>query len=103
MADAKKQTIFVKQAFVLTKDDGEKVAFPVGRQEVDADIANHWFVKLHLGDEADLPAPDQDRAQAAEAENAQLKQDLESEKAARAAAEARVAELEAQLKGDAPA
>lgn len=97
MADTKQKTIFVKQSFVLTKDDGEKVPFPAGRHSVDADVADHWFVKLHLGDEADLPAPDQDLVQVAEAEIEQLKEQLASEKTAREAAEARVKELDKQV------
>lgn len=39
--------IQVKQAFVLTKADGEKQNFAAGIHEVDKAVAAHWYVQAH--------------------------------------------------------
>lgn len=45
-----KKTIYIKAPFTLTHDDTSKTSFEVGEHEVDADVADHWFTKLHTGE-----------------------------------------------------
>lgn len=54
--------IYVKKAFTLHHND-ERHDFPVGNHTVPADVAEHWYVKAHTGDE---PAADPDAAAAAD-------------------------------------
>ncbi|WP_407059265.1 hypothetical protein ACKZDW_02450 (plasmid) [Ralstonia syzygii subsp. celebesensis] len=49
--------IYIKTAFTLTHEDGTKVPFPVGEHEVDADVADHWYVKAHAGEKPVAGAP----------------------------------------------
>ncbi len=42
--------IYVKTPFTLTHDDTSKTSFAVGEHEVDAEVADHWFTKLHTGE-----------------------------------------------------
>ena len=46
------------RAFDLTLDDGEKVHFKAGMQNVPADLASHWFVKAMA--EPDIDDADDD-------------------------------------------
>ncbi|WP_436407334.1 STY1053 family phage-associated protein, partial [Burkholderia vietnamiensis] len=43
--------IYVKKAFKLLGDDGKHRDFPVGNHTVDKEVAEHWFVKAHTGEE----------------------------------------------------
>ena len=54
--------IYVKKAFKL-QHEGELHDFPVGNHTVDKEIAEHWFVKAHTGEE---PAADPESAAAAD-------------------------------------
>lgn len=54
--------IYVKKAFKL-QHNGEVLDFPVGNHTVDKEVAEHWFVKAHTGEE---PAVDPDSAAAAD-------------------------------------
>lgn len=54
--------IFVKKAFTL-QHEGEKQQFAVGNHSVPKEIADHWFVKAHIGDE---PVTDPDTSAAAD-------------------------------------
>ena len=45
--------IYVKKAFRL-QHKGETHEFPVGNHSVPADVAEHWLVKAHIGDEPQL-------------------------------------------------
>lgn len=42
--------IYIKTPFTLTHDDGAKVHFVVGEQEVDQALVDHWYVKAHAGE-----------------------------------------------------
>ncbi|WP_011298546.1 STY1053 family phage-associated protein [Cupriavidus necator] len=42
--------IYVKKAFTL-QHEGEKHEFPVGNHTVAAGVAEHWYVKAHIGEE----------------------------------------------------
>ncbi|QYY30245.1 hypothetical protein K2O51_23010 [Cupriavidus pinatubonensis] len=42
--------IYVKKAFTLHHKD-ERHDFPVGNHTVPADVAEHWYVKAHTGEE----------------------------------------------------
>ncbi|MGO4412483.1 hypothetical protein AB4Z27_05965 [Cupriavidus sp. KB_39] len=42
--------IYVRKAFVL-QHDGGKHEFPVGNHTVPPAVAEHWFVKAHIGEE----------------------------------------------------
>jgi len=53
--------IYVAKAFTLTHDDGTRTSFDVGNHKVDQEIADHWFVKHHLGE-----APAQEGADTSE-------------------------------------
>lgn len=50
-------TIDVARAFTLTLDDGTQRHFNVGKQEVPAHIAEHWFTKAHLVGAVVVPPP----------------------------------------------
>ncbi|GAA7770964.1 hypothetical protein RN01_29815 [Cupriavidus sp. SHE] len=54
--------IYVKKAFTLHHKD-EKHEFPVGNHSVPAEVAEHWYVKAHTGDE---PAVDPESAAVAD-------------------------------------
>jgi len=45
-----KVKIYVNKAFKL-QHDGEHVDFAPGNHSVEKDVAEHWFVKAHTGDE----------------------------------------------------
>ncbi len=42
--------IHVHTPFTLNKDDGTRKSFSVGDHDVDKDVVDHWYVKLHSGD-----------------------------------------------------
>jgi hypothetical protein len=44
----------VHTAFTLSKDDGSKVQFVAGAQDVPDELLDHWYVKAHV---EDLPEP----------------------------------------------
>lgn len=48
--------INVQSPFTLTRDDGERVSYKVGIQEVEQWVADHWFVKAH-SEPVDKPEP----------------------------------------------
>ena len=54
--------IYVKKAFRL-QHKGETHDFPVGNHSVPSDVAEHWLVKAHIGDE---PQADADTSAAAD-------------------------------------
>ena len=58
--------IHVHTPFTLTKDDGDKKSFAVGNHEVDDDIADHWYVKVHSGEPAQAAAQDSEADVAAD-------------------------------------
>ncbi|WP_198952933.1 MULTISPECIES: hypothetical protein [unclassified Achromobacter] len=60
--------IYVHTAFNL-QHGGEKHFFPIGNHTVAADIASHWYTKAHTGDE---PQGDPDTSAAADAMIAEL-------------------------------
>lgn len=60
--------IYVHTPFTL-QHKGEKRHFGVGNHNVDADVASHWYVKAHVGEE---PAADPDTSAAADAMLADL-------------------------------
>jgi hypothetical protein len=60
--------IYVKQPFTL-QHKGEKRQFGVGNHDVDAQVAAHWYVKAHVGEE---PSADPDTSAAADAMLAEL-------------------------------
>ncbi|VVE79392.1 STY1053 family phage-associated protein [Pandoraea sputorum] len=51
--------IYVNKAFILNAG-GEPQHFPVGNHTVSAEIADHWFVKAHVGEPA--PVGESERA-----------------------------------------
>ncbi|MDN7549083.1 STY1053 family phage-associated protein [Burkholderia cenocepacia] len=55
--------IYIKKAFKLLGDDGKHRDFPVGNHTVDKEVAEHWFVKAHTGEE---PAADPNAVAAAD-------------------------------------
>ncbi|GMG90668.1 hypothetical protein Cmtc_18880 [Cupriavidus sp. TKC] len=63
--------IYVKKAFTLHHKD-EKHEFPVGNHSVSAEVAEHWYVKAHTGEE---PAAGND----GDADLADRRAELESE------------------------
>lgn len=71
--------IHVHKPFTLTHDDGTQTSFEVGTHEVEAHVADHWYVKVHSGAGPDAAA---DRAGAAdsdaEAELAEQRRTLDS-------------------------
>ncbi|MCA7083396.1 hypothetical protein K7G19_07260 [Cupriavidus sp. DB3] len=78
-----KVKIHVAKAFKLLGKDGKQHDFPVGNHTVDQDVADHWFVKAHLGGEAaqnadteaaadELPAELEAKAKALQATEADL-------------------------------
>ena len=49
--------IDVAKSFTLTLDDGQKHTFQSGKQAVEPDLAEHWYVRAHLvGAESRPPA-----------------------------------------------
>lgn len=91
MAATKKVTVFVNRAITLNRADKEPVSLKPGANVVDADVAEHPFVKAHTvaateGNAADLAA----ELQAA-------KDALAVEKKRAGTAEAKVAELQAVI------
>ncbi|WP_427183535.1 STY1053 family phage-associated protein [Bordetella bronchialis] len=60
--------IYVHKPFTL-QYKGEKRQFGVGNHSVDADVAAHWYVKAHVGEE---PAADPGTSAAADAMLAEL-------------------------------
>lgn len=64
--------IYVKKAFKLLGDDGKHTDYPVGNHTVEKEVAEHWFVKAHTGDE---PPVDPESAAAADALRAQLEEE----------------------------
>lgn len=93
--------IYVHTAFTL-RHNGGALSFPVGVHTVDADVASHWYVKAHVGEE---PALDLDSGAAADAllaeleERAKVLQDAEVKVAQREqAADAREAKLDEREK-----
>lgn len=50
------QTVNVVKSFTLTLDDGTKREFLPGSRMMEDELANHWFVKPHLGE---APGPDE--------------------------------------------
>lgn len=59
--------IHVHKPFTLTHDDGTQTSFVVGAHEVEAHVADHWYVKAHSGASADAAA---DRAGKVNSESA---------------------------------
>lgn len=60
--------IYVHTPFTL-QHKGAKLQFGIGNHTVDADVAAHWYVKAHVGEE---PAADPDTSAAADAMLAEL-------------------------------
>ena len=48
--------IHVHTPFTLTKDDGAAQSFLPGSHEVDDDIADHWYVRAHSGEQVQAAA-----------------------------------------------
>jgi hypothetical protein len=46
-------TITVLKPFTLTRDDGTRVSYAAGSQQVEPEVADHWYVKAHT--QAALP------------------------------------------------
>jgi hypothetical protein len=40
-------TVLIKQSFTLILDDTRRFDYAAGLQEIDDDIAEHWYVKAH--------------------------------------------------------
>ncbi|VVD29165.1 STY1053 family phage-associated protein [Paraburkholderia dioscoreae] len=45
-----KTTVQVHTPFTLTHDNGSVEHFGVGKHEIEAGLAEHWYVRLHTGD-----------------------------------------------------
>lgn len=90
--------IYVKKAFKLRHNE-ETHDFPVGLHTVDAEVAAHWFVKAHTGEQ---PAVEPDARAAADALLAEIEakaKALDDEAAAKAKAlDVRAEELDAREK-----
>lgn len=50
-----KVKIFVQKPFIFSSESGEKIPFETGIQEVDQEIAEHWFVQAHSVLASDMP------------------------------------------------
>lgn len=89
-----KRIVHVNRSFgVHLAGRNEAVELTVGRNEVDAEVAEHPFVKAHMTDPDDIHHP----AAAAELESAKLRiADLEAQLAGNGQ-DAKVAELEAEV------
>jgi len=44
------QVINMTKAITLLQADGNKLEIPAGVQEVEDDVADHWYVKAHTGE-----------------------------------------------------
>lgn len=53
----RRETINVVKPFTLTKQDGSVHHFGVGEQEVDEDVADHWYVQHHTDDPPEYNPP----------------------------------------------
>jgi regulator of protease activity HflC (stomatin/prohibitin superfamily) len=91
------KTITVVKNFVLTLEDHTTRAFKKGVHVVEAEIADHWYVKANTDVEADAAALKAKLEAEALAEKAKL------EAAALAKAEAEAAALKAKAEADAAA
>ena len=50
-----KVKIFVQKPFIFNPENGERILFEIGVQEVDQEIAEHWFVQAHSVAASDMP------------------------------------------------
>ena len=50
-----KVKIFVQKPFIFSSESGEKIPFETGIQEVEKEIAEHWFVQAHSVAASDMP------------------------------------------------
>jgi len=41
--------VYVHTPFTVTVDKSKRLSFDIGDQEIDDDLATHWYVKHHLG------------------------------------------------------
>jgi hypothetical protein len=65
--------IYVTKAFNFIAPDGNKVPFAVGPHEVDADVADHWYVQAHCGDTVSSAASPSDLSAGERADMEQLR------------------------------
>lgn len=79
--------IHVVKPFVLTVAEDQKREFPAGHHTVEDDIADHWYVQAHVGEELPSDA-------AGDGEAAALKEQLAAAEARADAAEKKAAEAE---------
>lgn len=91
--------INVAKRFTLNMPDGTTMDFDVGEQNVDKDIADHWFVKAHLvgatfePKEGSFEYAQRNRALKSEEDAAAAEQQAEADAQVRAESEARAAAL----------
>lgn len=85
------KSIYVAKPFKLLGGDGKHTDFPVGMHKVTDEVADHWFVKHHLGDPSNAPA-EPNAVQLAEIERAHAALEAEAK---------RLAELRDELNGEA--
>ena len=83
-----KVKIFVQKPFIFSSESGEKIPFETGIQEVEKEIAEHWFVQAHSVAASD--APKQDGNDHAEKQIKELQEQIVSK-------DAQIAELQEQL------
>ncbi|WCM21365.1 hypothetical protein NDK50_07930 [Paraburkholderia bryophila] len=85
--------IHVHTAFTLMSDDATTKSFSPGLHEVADDVAEHWYVRLHTGEE---PAPDlaPSDEQAINELSAELEAETERLAALESALDARGADLD---------
>lgn len=94
--------IYVEKAFTL-QHEGKKHEFPVGNHTVSADVAEHWYVQAHIGQE---PVTDPDTSAATEELLAELEgkaRELDKQHAALAEREKAADQREADLNARAEA
>lgn len=89
--------ISIGTPFTFIHDDHSKQHFGVGTHEVDDTLADHWYVKAHIGD-----APATTAQSLSDDERAELEQ-LRADKLAREQADAEKAKAEQEAKDKADA
>ena len=92
----------MKKIYVLSpfnfNDGKEQKHFPVGFQDVDDTVADHWFVKAHISPDGEAPTvADNPRIAELEAQLADKDAKIAELEAQLADKDAKIAELEAQL------
>ncbi|MGK2829237.1 STY1053 family phage-associated protein [Ralstonia pseudosolanacearum] len=85
--------IHVHKPFTLTNDDGTQTSFAVGEHDVEAHVANHWYVKAHAGEKTEVGGAGGDNEQPDDDAGAELAEQRKILESAAAMLEGRAEQL----------